>query len=171
MVASRSGTPGFPTLDLNTIVHGEQSIEVIRPIPEFSGPGWKLRKRISAVHDKGKALILESEITLVSPVGLPHARMIGSSFYRGGGQGTGYSKNIAKKPPGPSKVPATPPTFETSQKTSPAQAIIYRLSGDYNPIHVDGELGKKSGLGGTILHGLSSLVSLCSPTCSSFGIA
>lgn len=155
MVSSRSAVPGFPKLDLNTVVHGEQSIEIHAPIPTVSGEGWKLEKRISAVHDRPNGLIMETEVRLISPVGRNHATMIGSSFYRGGGQGTGFSKSLITKPPTP-KAPTRSPDFTLSEKTSPQQAMLYRLSGDYNPIHIDGGLGEKVGLGGTILHGLCS---------------
>ncbi|PWZ00515.1 hypothetical protein BCV70DRAFT_199790 [Testicularia cyperi] len=155
MVSSRSSTPGFPALDPNTIVHGEQSIVIHEPIPIVSGEGWKLKKRISAVHDKPSGIILETEVKLVSPVGRCHATMIGNAFYRGGGQGTGYSKSIASKPPSP-KTPERNPDFVHSEKTTPAQAVLYRLSGDYNALHIDPSIGKNGGLGGVILHGLCS---------------
>lgn len=155
MVSSRAAVPGFPSLDLNTVVHGEQSIEIHAPIPLVSGEGWKLEKRISAVHDRPTGLIMETELRLISPVGRNHATMIGSSFYRGGGQGTGFNKSIITKPPTP-KAPTRDPDFTLSEKTTLQQAMIYRLSGDYNPIHIDGGLGEKVGLGGTILHGLCS---------------
>lgn len=77
MISSRQGVPGFPKLDPNTIVHGEQSIEILHDIPTNSGEGWKIRKRIVGVHDKGSGLILETEQALVSPVGRTHAIMIG----------------------------------------------------------------------------------------------
>ena len=156
MVASRSSTPGFPALDVNTIVHGEQSIEIFRPLPLTSGEGWKLRKRISAVHDKKSALVLETEVKLISPVGAVHAIMIGSAFYRGGGQGTNFSKSIVTKPPGAIETPKTAPTFELSEKTTPSQALLYRLSSDYNPLHIDPSIGERVGMGGVILHGLCS---------------
>lgn len=155
MVSSRSAVPGFPTLDLNTIVHGEQSIEIHAPIPVVAGEGWKLEKRISGVHDRPNGLIMETEVRLISPVGRNHATMIGSSFYRGGSQGTGFSKSLSPKLPSP-KTPSSNPDFVLSEKTTLQQAMIYRLSGDYNPIHIDGGLGEKVGLGGTILHGLCS---------------
>ncbi|KAJ1028585.1 hypothetical protein NDA16_001751 [Ustilago loliicola] len=155
MVSSRAAVPGFPSLDLNTVVHGEQSIEIHAPIPLVSGEGWKLEKRISAVHDRPNGLIMETEVRLISPVGRNHATMIGRSFYRGGGQGTGFSKSIITKPPTP-KAPTRDPDFTLSEKTTLQQAMLYRLSGDYNPIHIDGGLGEKVGLGGTILHGLCS---------------
>ncbi|KAN0061529.1 hypothetical protein ACQY0O_006376 [Thecaphora frezii] len=155
MVGSRSALPGFPDLHPDTIVHGEQSIEIHKPIPVVSGEGWKLQKRTSAVHDKGSGLILETEVTLVSPVGHKHATMVGSAFYRGGGQGTGYSKSIIKKPQSV-KTPSRTPDFRLSERTTPQQALLYRLSGDYNPLHIDPAIGQKGGLGGVILHGLCS---------------
>lgn len=156
MISSRGAVPGFPELDPNTIVHGEQSIEVLHEIPLVSGEGWTLRKQVVAVHDKGSGLILESEMRLVSPVGRTHALMRGATFYRGGGQGTGYSKSLTPKAP-VGKPPAnTSPTFVLREKTNAAQAAVYRLSGDYNPLHIDPEIGQKGGLGGCILHGLCS---------------
>ncbi|KAI3478674.1 hypothetical protein L1887_59311 [Cichorium endivia] len=155
MVSSRAAVPGFPSLDLNTVVHGEQSIEIHAPLPLVSGEGWKLEKRISAVHDRPNGLVMETEMRLVSPVGRNHATIIGSSFYRGGGQGTGFSKALSKRLPQP-KAPSREPDFVLAEKTTLQQAMLYRLSGDYNPIHIDGGLGKKVGLGGTILHGLCS---------------
>ncbi len=146
MVSSRSAVPGFPSLDLNTIVHGEQSIEIHAPIPVVSGEGWKLEKRICAVHDRPNGLIMETEVRLISPVGRNHATMIGSSFYRGGSQGTGFSKSLITKPPTP-KAPTRDPDFTLAEKTTLQQAMLYRLSGDYNPIHIDGGLGEKVGLG------------------------
>jgi peroxisomal enoyl-CoA hydratase 2 len=39
---------------------------------------------------------------------------------------------------------------------TPEQAVIYRLSGDYNPLHIDPSIGRRAGFGGTILHGLGT---------------
>lgn len=72
--------------------------------------------------------------------------MIGSTFYLGGGQGTGFSKQIVSKLPAP-KSPSTEPTYSVTEKTSLSQALLYRLSGDYNPLHVDPSIGKQAGLG------------------------
>jgi peroxisomal enoyl-CoA hydratase 2 len=155
MIGSRGSIPGFPKLSPNTIVHGEQSLEILHEIPAVSGEGWKLKKRVVAVHDKPTGLIVENEQQLVSPVGRTHAIMVGSAFYRGGGQNTNFSKSIIKKPQ-TVKVPSSAPTFTLKDKTSPNQAAIYRLSSDYNPLHIDPQIGEKGGLGGCILHGLCS---------------
>ncbi|CEH17846.1 peroxisomal dehydratase [Ceraceosorus bombacis] len=155
MIASRGGTPGFPNLDPNTLVHGEQSIIIHEPIPAVSTPGWKLQKRTVGVHDKPSGLILEGETVLISPTGRKHATMTGASFYRGGSQGTGYSKSIGHKLP-VTKPPSKAADFELQEVTTSTQAALYRLSGDYNPLHIDPSIGKKGGLPGAILHGLCS---------------
>ncbi|UZJ56855.1 hypothetical protein CBS101457_006175 [Exobasidium rhododendri] len=154
MIGSRQSIPGFPSLDPNTIVHGEQSIEVLQPIPVSSGQGWALQKRVTAVHDKPTGLIVENEQKLVNK-GVTYAVMRGSAFYRGGGQGTGYTKSIVSKPPS-AKVPSSAPTYTLKDKTTLTQAALYRLSSDYNPLHIDPKIGEKGGLGGCILHGLCS---------------
>jgi peroxisomal enoyl-CoA hydratase 2 len=70
----------------------------------------------------------------------------------------GFAKSIV--PPQPAKAlpkpPTSAPTHVFSEKTSPEQAIIYRLSGDYNPLHIDPSIGKGMGFPGVILHGLCS---------------
>jgi peroxisomal enoyl-CoA hydratase 2 len=43
-----------------------------------------------------------------------------------------------------------------TETTSPESAAIYRLSGDYNPLHIDPSIGKGAGFGGCILHGLAT---------------
>jgi len=55
-----------------------------------------------------------------------------------------------------SKPPTREPDFSFVSKTSPEQAILYRLSGDFNPLHVDPKIGKGMGFKGPILHGLCS---------------
>ncbi|MBC7171216.1 MAG: MaoC family dehydratase N-terminal domain-containing protein [Polyangiaceae bacterium] len=52
-------------------------------------------------------------------------------------------------------VPAdAAPVFEWVEATSPEQALLYRLSGDRNPLHADPAIGEKAGFGKPILHGL-----------------
>jgi peroxisomal enoyl-CoA hydratase 2 len=60
---------------------------------------------------------------------------------------------------GPKTVNFPPPSdrkpdFTYTQPTNHETALLYRLNGDYNPLHADPSPGKKMGFGGTITHGL-----------------
>jgi peroxisomal enoyl-CoA hydratase 2 len=61
---------------------------------------------------------------------------------------------------GPSKpiiqLPTRGPDAVHNFKTTPETALLYRLCGDYNPMHADDEFGKRAGFNGTILHGLGT---------------
>lgn len=75
-----------------------------------------------------------------------------------GAKATGqrFSKSIAKLPASASPPKGTKPTYVVTETTSPESAIVYRLSGDYNPLHIDPSIGKGAGFGGCILHGLAT---------------
>lgn len=63
-------------------------------------------------------------------------------------------------PRGPSKPASKPPNrapdAKHTFKTTPEVALLYRLCGDYNPMHGDEEFGKRAGFKGSILHGLGT---------------
>ena len=54
----------------------------------------------------------------------------------------------------PIQLPQRAPDITCVEKTSASQALIYRLSGDYNPLHVDPEISSKLGFERPIMHGL-----------------
>jgi peroxisomal enoyl-CoA hydratase 2 len=98
-------------------------------------------------------MIMEAEHDLVDvKTGTVYTRMSSTAF--GMGQG-GYNG-----PRGPTKTPPVPPerapdavyTFQTT----PEIALLYRLCGDYNPLHADDEFGKRAGFKGHILQGLGT---------------
>lgn len=71
--------------------------------------------------------------------------------------GQKFHKSIAKSIQPSKAVPKeTAPQFTFEQYVNDEMAIIYRLSGDYNPLHIDPTIGQKAGFGGVILHGLCS---------------
>ncbi|KAM0747862.1 Thioesterase/thiol ester dehydrase-isomerase [Meredithblackwellia eburnea MCA 4105] len=155
----KGGVPqGLPKTDPNRGLHAEQSIEIIKSIPPVSGDGWSVHKRLVGIKDTGKGLILDSTVELKDPKGETYVRMVTSGYLVGKFNTGGYNKQVV--PPVPFKPLAKPPARKAdkvfSEKTTEEQAILYRLSGDYNPLHIDPQIGKNINMPGAILHGLAS---------------
>ncbi|KAJ3245244.1 hypothetical protein HDU78_009726 [Chytriomyces hyalinus] len=142
--------PGLPKIDLSRLVHGDQTIEVLAPIPANGGE-FTLKSRMIGVYDAGKGMITENETLMVDAHGKTLVRMVSAAFVIGAGNFNGPKR---PKPARDVKVPARAPDFVEVVTISPDQALLYRLSGDYNPLHADPRIGKKLGMNGAFLHGL-----------------
>ncbi|MEV0171161.1 MaoC/PaaZ C-terminal domain-containing protein [Streptomyces sp. NPDC050803] len=144
-VISGLSMPGIE-VDLARVLHGGQDLTVHRPIP-VQGTATAT-SRIAAVHDKGKAAVLVLRTEVADPDG-PLWTNDAQIFLRGEG-GWGGER-------GPSVRPE-PPTGEPDKTVERAvredQALLYRLSGDWNPLHADPEFAAKAGFDRPILHGL-----------------
>ncbi len=130
------------------LVHGEQAIEVSGPLPadgKVTSTG-----QIDAIWDKGKGavVVLSSESRDASTGDLLFKTRM-SLFIRGEGGFGGERGPSAKQ-----EAPDRKPDHEVQYATSPDQALIYRLSGDRNPLHSDPEFAKMAGFDRPILHGL-----------------
>ena len=148
------GMGGIPfdkigTFDFRLLVHGEQAVEVFGPIP----PNGKVRTtgKVAAIYDKGKAgvAVFESE-SKDAETGALRFRNRMTTFIRGAG---GFGGD-----PGPksdkAEMPTRKPDHEVTYHTREDQALIYRLSGDMNPLHSDPDIAKIAGFPKPILHGL-----------------
>lgn len=145
-------------VDWKKILHGEQGIEIFKPIPA-SG---KLigRSRITQIVDKGKdkgALVYSERDIVVEATGETIARLSGVSFLRGDGGGGGGEPRWSQPAPEPHALPARAADVVCDLTTLPQAALIYRLSGDYNPLHADPAVAKAGGFPAPILHGLCTL--------------
>ncbi|KIL66063.1 hypothetical protein M378DRAFT_161290 [Amanita muscaria Koide BX008] len=149
--------PGLPKFDPNRVVHGTQSIEVLKDLPLVSGQGWKWKTRVTGVVENKSGVIVTNENLLVDPQGTSYAKLYSSSFHLGAKiTGEKFSKVIAG-PPQAKPIPKDrAPTHVVRDQTTPEQAITFRLNGDYNPLHIDPRIGNAAGFGGVILHGLST---------------
>ncbi|MGB8941825.1 MAG: MaoC/PaaZ C-terminal domain-containing protein [Streptomyces sp.] len=138
-------SPGIE-VNLAAVLHGGQSITLHRPIP-VKGEAVTTSK-VAAVHDKGKAaiLVLRTEVADVEgPLWTSDAQI----FVRGEG-GFGGERGPSTRLPAPEGEPDR--TVERPVREE--QALLYRLSGDWNPLHADPEFAKLAGFDRPILHGL-----------------
>jgi acyl dehydratase len=131
------------------LVHGEQAIEVFAPIP----PEGTVRStgRIAAIWDKGKGAVVVMESESVNAANdEPLFKTTMSAFIRGEG---GFGGERGPSTP-QGAIPDREPDHKVTYQTSPDQALLYRLSGDRNPLHSDPEFAKMAGFDRPILHGL-----------------
>lgn len=149
-------TVSFPGIDIDLakVLHGGQEITVHQPIP-VEGKA-RSRGRIVDVHDKGKAAVIVQEAETVDLSGNPLFTTRSSIFAVGeGGFGgdRGPSTRVALPDRAPDAMLDTP--------TLPQQALLYRLSGDRNPLHADPSFAATAGYETPILHGLCSYGMVC----------
>ena len=155
------GTPGFWWRDPRTgadwvkLVHGEQRIRIFKPLP--AAATLIAKNRVVSLTDKGAgkgAIAVIQRDIYASGSSEPLAQSTQVTFLRGDG---GFSAQSGVSDPGPDALPAVPdaaPDMEVDLPSLEQAALIYRLSGDYNPLHADPEVARKAGFPRPILHGL-----------------
>lgn len=152
------GYPGFfwrdPALGVQwqKILHGEQSVILHAPLPvEGQIVGTT---RIAALFDKGadKGAIALVTREIHDGDGCHLATVTGTSFLRGDGGFGGRAGGT----PVPHPTPDRAPDHRLTLATASNQAMIYRLSGDRNPLHIDPDVARAGGFDAPILHGLAT---------------
>lgn len=138
-------------IDWVKILHAEQDFRIHKPLP----PVGRIRGeyRVAGIEDKGegRGALLHQEKELYNAETGDHLATVRSTlFLRGNGGEGGFGVSIPAAMPVPERTPDR--TIEIP--TLPRQALIYRLSGDWNPIHADPVLARKAGFEAPILHGL-----------------
>jgi len=131
------------------IVHGGQSVRVRKPIP----PSGELftRAAIKAIYDLKKLteVVIETETVGAGEEKLFETRW--SILFRDGG----FDGPHPPKSSEPEIPKDRAPDFEVALATRPEQALLYRLSGDTNPLHADPDFARAAGFADSpILHGL-----------------
>jgi len=148
--------PGIPKFDYRRVVDGQRQIFFLKPLPTTSaGKTFELRTKVVGAWDKGKAgSVLDTEQLLVDKEsGEVYSRALGSAFFVGQGNWGGPKGPATQSfPPPAGKKPDAVYTFQTTPETP----LLYRLNGDYNPLHATPEPGVQMGFGGSIMHGLFS---------------
>nr|AZL94355.1 hydroxysteroid 17-beta dehydrogenase 4 [Nephromyces sp. MMRI] len=142
--------PGLPDFNPMMLLHGEHKLILPAPLPV--NEEVEAVAKIKNVFDKksGALVIIQTDVYSIATGSLICVNEA-SLFIRGIGGFGGLSGSKQKKP---IQIPARPPDHIFTKKTVPNQALIYRLCGDYNPLHVDPEMAALGGFNSPILHGL-----------------
>jgi acyl dehydratase len=144
-VISALSMPGVD-VDLARVLHAGQSLTLHRPLPA-EGTATAI-DRITAVYDKGEAavLVLRTDVAdAEGPLWTGDARI----HVRGEGGWGGDRGPATRREP-----PAGPPDRTVERPVREDQALLYRLCGDWNPLHADPEFARRAGFDRPILHGL-----------------
>jgi acyl dehydratase len=153
---SMGGIAAVPGMQFNfaMLLHGEQEIILHKPLP----PAQKLKTsgHIPEIYDKGKAALVILESTARDESGEKLFTNRFSLFIRGEGGFGGDSG-----PKAGNAAPDRKPDGVITRTTLPQQALIYRLSGDKNPLHCDPDFAKMAGFDKPIIHGLCSYGIAC----------
>jgi acyl dehydratase len=144
-------------IDWVKILHAEQAFTIHAPIPPAATLTADLR--VAGIEDKGaeKGAMVHQEKRLMAEDGSLIATVRSTLFLRGNGGEGGFGEAIASAPP----LPDRPADRQISIPTSSRAALIYRLSGDWNPLHADPDIARRAGFDRPILHGLCTLGIAC----------
>lgn len=151
------GYPGFWVKDPKTgvdwrkVLHGEQGVILHKPLPAAATVIG--RTRVTEIIDKGAgkgALLFSERDVFEKASGDLLCTLTSTTFLRGDG-GFGGPTGPA---PEPHQLPDRRPDEHVDLPTMPQAALIYRLSGDYNPLHADPAVAAAAGFPRPILHGL-----------------
>ena len=141
-------------IDWQKILHGEQFLRMHAPMPAKGRV--RSQCRIEEIYDKGAdkgAVLIQTRDLIDDATGTLIATIGASVFMRGNGGFGGKSEGAPK----PHALPADrAPDAILELQTRPEMAAIYRLSGDYNPLHVDGAVANNAGFPVPILHGMAT---------------
>lgn len=158
-MASVLGYPGFWLRNLDTgvdwvkVLHGEQAVTLHRPLPPRGSVIG--HNRVIDIIDKGPgkgALVYVERRIVEQGSGALLATLRQTAFCRGDG---GFGGPKRETPP-PHTIPDRAPDLVCDLPTSGQTALIYRLSGDDNPLHSDPAVARAAGYPRPILHGLAT---------------
>lgn len=145
-----ASVPGL-SIDFTRVLHGEQYLELYKPLPT-SGT-LTSEAIISDVLDKGSGLVIILDVNTYSGQELVCFNQYSVFVVGAGGFGGKRTSDKAKPTVSP---PDRAPDAVMTDETNRDQAALYRLSGDWNPLHIDPSFAAMGGFETPILHGLCS---------------
>ena len=140
--------PGMPEFNPMKLLHGEHKLELFKPFP--TSQNVSIEGEIVDVADKVKGALVTIACNILDQDRNLLCRNTYKLFIRGIG-GFGDKGTLNDSLP---KIPERAPDFQFTDSTQPNQAILYRLAGDTNPLHISPEMAAMGGFDKPILHGL-----------------
>jgi acyl dehydratase len=148
LIAQARAGRSLGDFDRAMLVHAEQFFELHRPLPVDGTV--RTVSTVTGIYDKGSgALVVSENVAVDAATGEPLVTSRSGTFIRGEG---GFGGERGSDPPW--ERPDREPDYQVVMQTRPEQALIYRLSGDRNPLHVDPKFAARGGFSQPILHGL-----------------
>src|SRR6185437_15351935 len=148
LIAQARGARSLGDFNHAMLVHAEQYVELHRPLPVAGTV--RTVSTVTGIYDKGSGALVASENNAVdADSGEPLVTTRSGIFIRGEG---GFGGERGTDPPW--ERPDRAPDHTVNLETRPEQALVYRLSGDRNPLHVDPKFAARGGFDRPILHGL-----------------
>lgn len=158
VIAWGQRTIGQAGINYLMVVHGEQRLTVHKPLP--ASATIIADERVVAAVDKGAgkgALIYTEKVIRLKDTNEKLCTLGGTIFARGDGGFGGPSTGG----PEPHPIPERKSDVSCETDTRVDQALLYRLSGDRNPLHSDPKIAKMAGFPRPILHGLCTYGTVC----------
>ena len=136
--------------DYSQVLHGQQWLELYRPLPPAAS--LLINRRVVGVQDRGAKR--GSKIQIEAEARLAHddtaVFTLGLMLIARGDGGFG---GPAAAGPLPHKLPKRDPDLSCDLQTRKDQALLFRLSGDMNPLHADPSLARSAGFPAPLMHG------------------
>jgi acyl dehydratase len=164
-VVSWGALPGDMGLNFAMLVDGERKIVFHKPLRPSGSVVATCQ--VTGAWDKGagKGAVVVFDTLLTDPQTGELLQTITSSFFARGDGGFG---GPSEGQPEPHPIPGRAPDASIDLPTRPDQALIYRLSGDYNPLHIDPAFAKMVGFPRPILHGMCTYGITCRAVLQTF---
>jgi len=149
-----SNCPGLPEFNPMGLLHGMHTLIFHKPLkPEAT---YYQKSWIEDIQDKEKGAVLLIRTDSFEEKEQKSLVVTNRMFLFIKGIG-GYDPQKKHKPVVSTDFPPIPksqPTFSAQQTTTKNQALIFRLNGDFNPLHADPSMAEVGGFPAPILHGL-----------------